>query len=297
MPDSLTPVSHVDLKIDVATSPLYKFGAEGTHVFKGDKIRINYDGYFYYFKDYFWGIGYDMDSNNANKSRYTRLQSEVTVDAVVNFADRFYVGALSRFSYINAMKVSRAELFDGQSRRTFTAGLGFTFLYDTRDVPFNAYRGVVVEFNQLFNPHFLANKYVFSQSILTVAFFNPLWKGAVLGAMVHADLTYGDTPWGLMPSFGGSERMRGYYEGRYRDKCEADVTVELRQHIWRRNGIVVWVGAGKVFPSLTDFNVHHVLPNYGIGYRWQFKPRVNIRLDIGFGRHEKGICFSINEAF
>ena len=40
--------------------------------------------------------------------------------------------------------------------------------------------------------------------------------------------------------------MRGYYEGRYRDKHSLEATVELRQHVWKRNGIVVWAGAGTV---------------------------------------------------
>jgi len=40
------------------------------------------------------------------------------------------------------------------------------------------------------------------------------------------------------------------------------------------------------------------MPNYGLGYRWEFKKGVNVRLDMGFGKwHEKGVNFSINEAF
>ena len=91
--------------------------------------------------------------------------------------------------------------------------------------------------------------------------------------------------------------MRGYYEGRFRDKCEADACLELRQHIWRRNGLVAWIGAGTVFPKFSALRFSKVLPNYGIGYRWEFKKRVNIRLDLGFGRHQTGFIFSINEAF
>ncbi len=52
-------------------------------------------------------------------------------------------------------------------------------------------------------------------------------------------LTYGNTPWGMLATLGGSNTMRGYYDGQYRDKCEIDATVELRQHVYHRNGIVV----------------------------------------------------------
>lgn len=113
----------------------------------------------------------------------------------------------------------------------------------------------------------------------------------------HTRLTYGNTPWGLMSKMGGSSNMRGYYEGRYNDKCLMDATVELRQHVWRRSGVVAWVGAGQVFKDFSDIKARHTLPNYGIGYRWEFKARVNVRLDVGFGKHQTGFMFNINEAF
>lgn len=91
--------------------------------------------------------------------------------------------------------------------------------------------------------------------------------------------------------------MRGYYEGRYRDKTAADITVELRQHIYGRSGAVVWAGAGCIQPSLRKFRWRHILPNYGVGYRWEFKKRTNVRLDLGFGKGEWGFLFNINEAF
>ena len=76
-----------------------------------------------------------------------------------------------------------------------------------------------------------------------------------------------------------------------------DAQIELRQHVWKRNGVAVWVGAGTIFPRLSEFTPKHILPNYGFGYRWEFKKRVNVRLDLGFGKHQTGFIFNINEAF
>jgi hypothetical protein len=67
--------------------------------------------------------------------------------------------------------------------------------------------------------------------------------------------------------------------------------------VWGRHGFAVWTGAGAVYPRLSEFRFKEILPNYGIGYRWEFKKGVNVRLDVGFGKHEKGVNFSINEAF
>lgn len=297
LPHLSTPPSMVSLKFQISTGQLYKVSGEGFHVFPHNRLRLNYEGYFYSFKDNFWGIGYNAAIRDSNCSIYKRFQALVRADLGVVLSPSLYLGPAARFTYVNATRADRPELFDGQALRTLTTGVGVTLFYDTRDVPVNAYRGVYVRFNQLFNPRFMGNRYAFSESELTAAAYAGVWKGGILATMFHAHFTYGNTPWGLMPTFGGSDRMRGYYEGRFRDKNEMDFTIELRQHVWRRNGIVVWAGVGNVFPRFSAFKWNHLLPNVGIGYRWQFKPRVNIRLDLGFGKNEKGINFSINEAF
>jgi hemolysin activation/secretion protein len=113
----------------------------------------------------------------------------------------------------------------------------------------------------------------------------------------------------MMAPIGGSYRMRGYYEGRYRDDNMITTQVELRQRIWRRIGAVAWVGAGNVWGQGSDFSWSHTLPNYGVGLRWEFKKRVNVRLDYGFGKmpttsdpaikakRSSAFIFGINEAF
>ena len=56
--------------------------------------------------------------------------------------------------------------------------------------------------------------------------------------------------------------------------------------------------AGTVFNKFSALRVNRVLPNYGIGYRWEFKKNVNVRLDYGFGKNgQSGFLFNINEAF
>ncbi len=70
---------------------------------------------------------------------------------------------------------------------------------------------------------------------------------------------------------GGSQRMRGYYQGRYTDNDMITFQVELRQRIWRRIGCTVWGGAGNVFNSLDRFDWSETLPNYGVGLRWELK--------------------------
>ena len=291
-----TPLSNVTLKLDVTTGQMYKIACEGYHIFEGDRHRINYDVYFYSFVDKWWGIGYAQNSVDSNECKYKRLQSQATVDYVFKFGRGLFVGPIAQFSYVNARDFRKPELLGDRRDRVFALGAGLTFYLDTRDIPTAATRGVYLRLNAMGHPSWLANKEPFTLVEATASFYKTVWSGGVLAMNAHTRLTWGDTPWCLLSTFGGNT-MRGYWEGRYRDRKEADITVELRQHVWRRNGIAVWVGAGEVFPRFSAFTMRHVLPNFGVGYRWEFKKGVNVRLDVGFGKGEKGFNFSLNEAF
>lgn len=114
---------------------------------------------------------------------------------------------------------------------------------------------------------------------------------------LHGLLNYGDVPWTMLAQVGTMNRMRGYYEGRYRDRNILEGQVELRQHIKGRNGMVAWVGFANVFHNFNNIWLRETLPNYGVGYRWEFKKRVNVRLDLGFTKDSPNVSFNINEAF
>ena len=62
-----------------------------------------------------------------------------------------------------------------------------------------------------------------------------------------------------------------------------------------RSGFVTWIGGGSVGSTVTDFRKW--LPNAGIGYRFETEPRMNIRVDYGFGIDSQFFYISFNEAF
>ena len=295
--DTVTPYSNVTLKLDATTGQMFKIGVDGYHIFPGEPYRLNYSALIYTFADKYWGIGYRQNRCDCNETKYKRVQAHARLDFMVKLHHGVYMGPAAEFSYVHARDYSPTSLLGDEPRKTFTTGVGLSFMIDTRDIITGPTRGMYLRVDQMFNPRFMTNKYCFSYTEAIAAVYVPVWRGGLLCPMVHGRFTYGNTPWALMSTFGGSHYMRGYYEGRYRDKCEADITVELRQHVWRRNGIVVWVGAGEVFPDIQRMTMRKVLPNAGIGYRWEFKKGVNVRLDVGFGRGERGFNFSLNEAF
>jgi len=295
--DHVTSPSNVAVYATASTSGFYMVGMKGHHIFPHDTQRIDYDVYFWSNPRYFWGVGYDRGIDMANSSKYDEKFFHSWVNYIVRVCKGLFIGPGIEYKYTHAAKPEHPELWGDQAMHTNTIGLGVKVQYDTRDNFTATQSGLMASVEQKFYPRFLGNKYAFSSTEINFNYYHKLWKGSVIATRLRSIVSYGNVPLVMLPTFGGSYSMRGYYEGRFRDKCEADLTVELRQHVWRRNGIVIWGGVGSVFPKISAFTFRKLLPNYGIGYRWELKHRSNVRVDLGFGKGETGFTFSINEAF
>lgn len=296
--DTLLPPSNVSLFGDVSTVGFYMLGIRGTHIFPQDKYRADYTIYFYSFPCKFWGMGYDMGDDDSNKSDMKRWQARFKASFLFHMGDNLYLGPMVSYDYVIGRRIERPELLNGMDQHTWNIGAGFSAVYDTRDVLTYPHRGFYINLSQCFRPRFMGNDYAFSTTELQVDAYQRVWKGAILAEDFRTMLNFGNPSWGMMALLGNSNSLRGYYEGRYRDKHKMEAQVELRQHVWKRNSLTTWVGAGTVFHKFSEMRSRHILPNFGIGYRWEFKKNVNVRLDYGFGKAgQTGFLFSINEAF
>lgn len=290
--------SNVSLFGSVSTVGFYMLGIRGNNLFPKDRYRLNYSMSFYSFPSYFWGIGFYQGNNDVNKTKIKRFQSKLKAEFLFQLGKEFYLGPVLVWDYARAQDVNKdyMYLFDGMSLVQRNYGVGASVQYDTRDFISNASRGIYAYLSQTFRPSWLGNDQAFSTTEFQLRGYKSVWKGGILAGELKGMFNFGNPSWAMMAELGGSNSMRGYYEGRYRDKHSVSVQVELRQHVWRRNGITVWAGAGNVFHDSRTFK--KILPNFGIGYRWEFKKRVNVRLDLGFGKSgQNGFIFNINEAF
>ncbi len=295
--DSLTAPSNVSLYGSVSTTGFYTVGIRGNTIFRQDRHRLNYHLSFASQPTDFWGIGYEAGRWNP-RSSYAEKRARVEVDYQYRIARHLYLGPQLHFGYTYGKDFTRPEYLMGMNRTALLTGLGAMIDYDTRDFAPNPWRGVHLSLSALYYPTGLGNC---AESLWSVEFraagYQRLWPSAVLAGEIYGEFHSEGTPWAMMARLGGDNRMRGYYEGRYRDLDLITVQVELRQRIWRRISGVVWGGAGNLFPTLGDFTWSHTLPNYGLGLRWEFKKRVNIRFDYGFGKDTHGLVVQINEAF
>lgn len=299
MADTTLMPSNVSLYGEVTTALLYMVGVRGNHIAPHDRFRINYNANLFSFPTKFWGIGYSRAIRSANETDYKEFRVKLNGEFLYHFGHNFYAGPSAEFCYVKAKDIDEhLFLWNNEPLSTTSTGIGIAAAWDTRDNLTAPTSGWYMRVEQKFYPRFIGNgNWNFSLTEVGINKYTHVWRGGILAGRLHGAVTYGHTPWGLLPTVGGSYTMRGYYESRYRDKTEVDFTLELRQHVWRRSGIAVWVGVGAVEPSLGDIRWKNLLPNAGIGYRWEFKRNTNVRLDFGVGKGMTGFVFNINEAF
>ena len=99
--------------------------------------------------------------------------------------------------------------------------------------------------------------------------------------------------------------MRGYTWGQYRDELMVYTMGEYRHMFNRRTpnkrgsmdsrlGFATWVGLGAVAPDIAS--IPNLLPNAGIGLRFETEKRSNVRLDYGVGLNSSAFYATFYEA-
>ena len=288
--------SDATVYLNASITGMVKTKLEGHNYMKEDRNRWEYELGLEYLPMNFWGIGYDQGKQNDNKSEYRQFKVLFRPNWLFRLVPHLYVGPELYMQYVHTYDFEKPWFIGDQRCDISTYGAGVILQYDSRDIPFNAYRGNLVKLQQMFYPKF-ANHYDFQSTEVTFDTFHPVWKGCILAIDVHGQFLYGEVPWTMLSLVGLDGRMRGYYEGRYRDRDIVEAQAELRQHIYDRFGMVAWVGAANVFHDVYSYQWNNTLPSYGLGLRVELKKRVNIRLDFGFTKNKPGFDFKLYEAF
>ena len=93
--------------------------------------------------------------------------------------------------------------------------------------------------------------------------------------------------------------MRGLYTGMYRDRKYLASQIELRIPVWKRLGLVTFLGCGEIGSRFKDYNLSLAKYSYGAGLRFSLvkRERVNLRFDYGISNSSNGWYITVTEAF
>ncbi len=299
------PPSSVSLAVLASITGYYKIKVVGVNIFKDDSDRIIYNAGFQSQPTKFWGLGHYAATHNVPIT-YLANRYQMEVKYLHRVCTHAYMGAQLDFDYTFCGKRKPAPSVDrlyGQKTHYCATGISVLVEYDSRDVITNAHEGAYLSLQGRIRPSVLGSidRTCYSAKIIA-NYYQRVWKGGVLAFDLYGEYNSAGTPWTLYAQMEGSYRMRGYYDGRFSDLNMVSAQVELRQNLWKRLGMAVWGGAGNVFPAFDRFKWNQTMPNYGLGLRFEFKKRMNVRFDYGFGgivqgKLINGFLVSIHEAF
>lgn len=300
--DTLDTPSDIFAVFNASLNGFYVLQLKGNNLFPDNRTRISYKVNVYRKHLNFWGITSEASANNP-RTTYYRRSINAKIDYVYRLKRNLFAGAHLESNYTDARDLDNKLYLLGERPQVYVTGLGLSVEVDSRNSLLTPTSGVRFAYTAMFYPKFLGNAPSFFNSHAIVGnVYAGLWRGALAAFDLYAKFNSSKAPWTMREMVAADGiRMRGYYMGSYIDNSQVSLQVELRQHLWRRLGMVAWVGGASVFSSLKDLKHKDIkpewLPNVGLGLRYEFKHNVNARIDYGLGRHTAGFVFAIGEAF
>jgi hypothetical protein len=256
----------------------------------------------------FYGIG--PNTYNANKDHLGQKRFKLNLELDKKFGQHIYIGLMAGGLDYKFTNDNPGGIFDTNPQvQSRTGGgsllVGPTFIFDTRNNNTYTTKGIIItSYYNFFQGVGANNGYRGGLLNIEVSQFNPLSKRFMLGFDVQSqNLTGGQSPFYLLPALGSDEVMRGYYNGRYRDRNMIAGQAELRYRLSDRFALAGFAGGGTVYSK--PFDISALKPNYGGGLRYFFdvEKGLTIRLDYGAGQkvageaRQSGVYFSMGEAF
>jgi hypothetical protein len=307
--DKVTRVSNIFADATITTKAQERFNLSSSYWTPKNAIHYTAAISYINFPGYFYGLG-----NNtllANQETISEKRFKVNLSTQVLIAKSLYAGVVAGgFDYKFANHNYPPGIFGTDPAIRYRNGgsslyAGPTLTFDSRNNNTYTTKGIQV------TTYFNAMQGILTNNSYQGGFFNLeytqfflLQKKLVLGLDVQEQsLVGGNSPFYLLPALGSDEMMRGYYNGRYRDRNFLAGQAELRFRASDRIGFVGFVGTGEVFH--TSFDAGQLKPDIGAGIRYFFdiEKGLSVRIDYGIGQkpanepREHGLYIGLGEAF
>ncbi len=275
----------------------------GSQVIYQDLLQVNY-----------FGLG--NDSLKSNRSGYRLDETDVLGYATVrttpwlSLTGRFgwiHQAELSTMtgwsvSYPNTLSVFTDATAPGLSQQPAFLHGDVSVAVDTRDYSGHPTRGGLYRVTAASYSDRNYGMYSFRRYDAEAAQYVPLvadkWTLALHAWEVFSDTSSGNTvPFYLMPSLGGKNTLRGYYDYRFHDRDMQVFNAESRWGLFTHLDVAVFADAGKVAPDASDLDLKQLKTSYGVGFRLHNRSATVTRLDVGHSAEGWRFIFKVNDPF
>lgn len=267
------------------------------------KGRIHLVGYLG-FKNYvanFYGLGSQATDDMQEFYSYRSIILKCSLRNRI--APSLYAGLEYDFEHSTITEMKPGGMLDTSdilgSQAGTISGLGVLFIQDNRDSTFFPTSGTLLHLQVSLFSRAFGSDYKFQKYSLDYRQYLTVFSEHVLAFQQSVRMTSGDVPFQRLPMLGGPNILRGFIQGRYRDKKAIFFQMEYRVPVVWRLSAAGFVGYGDVADKLSKFNLidFKVTGGLGIRYRVNRKSGTNVRCDFGFAQGDFNVYFTIYEAF
>lgn len=257
---------------------------------------------YYRYTYFYYGIGNGFENYGGElfDLAYPRLRLNVAHKAL----GEWYIGL--RY-WMDDMRVS-GTVSDGLLERNrpegidggLLSGAGPLALLDQRNNVFYPTEGQYLEWSVLYSGGILGSTFDFTKFTVDARrYWSAKESEAVFALNAYLEFNTGQPPFTHLSMVGGTRLMRGYYQGRYRDRQMGILQAEYRFPIlWRFKG-AVFGALGNVADQVDAFQLGNTRYALGLGLRFLLleEEKAHVRLDYGFGGGSSGFYLTVGEAF
>jgi len=302
-----TRTSNFPVAVTYTLRQQFIFDAGYTIFFKDENYLLKGKLLFSKFPLQYFGVG--SQTTEADKTDITFNNFLFEPLLLKKIGKGLFLGGGVRYNTIYNLELdddveggSGGEILD--ELRSSSMGIELAITLDTRDNVLNALGGNFLEFTHGVygkalggTNEFMLSKFNFRKYL----HLNPENLN-VLALEFFSRIAWSDVPPMELSTLGGAELMRGFPEGRFRDRIAFFTQAEYRWQKFERIGFVFFAGAGEVSRSLEEFSFGDLKYGVGTGLRLKIvkSENLNIRFDyaLGFGpENDRNFYLGISEAF
>jgi len=268
-----------------------------------ERLFIHYYSGYKKYLDRFYGLG--PNSLESNREDFSFSSWVTAISILGKVAPGVFTGLNLRHQamYSIAPLETNGALLSGLiqgSTGSNTIGFGPEFRFDTRDNVMSPLQGSFMSAIFRYNPKMNAANPTYQTYLLDLRHYLPVGAGHVWANRFFNQNQTGSPPFRELGLVGGSDLVRGYFQGRYRDKSISALETEMRFHVWKMLGATVFTSAFQVGPTPSSLLQNRWKGAYGGGLRIfvNQKERIVLRMDVArtFEGH-MAFYLDLNESF
>lgn len=301
--DTVSPPSQIQMGFAYTQNKQFLFYLPYQLYFNERKWTAKGEIGYYKYSYNFYGIGNDIEDDD--KELYYVNFPRINMNFYRKVSSNYFVGL--RSWYENYL-IDQNKFEEGKNLETglvpgsqggVVFGLGLVSIFDTRDNIYFPQKGIYFEMFAHNFSNALGSDYQFDKYRLDFRYFTAPHENHTIAFQLYLDHITGDVPFNQMSMMGGGKRMRGYFEGKFRNKNKLETQLEYRPKIYGRLGGALFLSYGMVAPEIEKYSLSLGHLGYGAGLRYTLDPvkKVNIRLDAAFGPDTHAFYFTFSEAF